>query len=244
MRDRFTHRSRTGRGSIPKDMRLGVFERDGFVCQFCGRKRDAAGLTIDHLIPVSQGGLDEMVNWVTACRECNERKADMPLSEFARNIRIDVGELPIHGDPVVDNVDLPVEIRELRKRLIVRARQGELPLTGHHAQNKLEKAYRREFWGTPEGKQLEAEFPTLPEPVRVMIPEIEAVAGDAREFLILVELAKSANTRNLIGTLLVAGCGVEAQVRRLLEREGDTPLGKRLAWALRRFEAEALRRGL
>lgn len=48
-----------------------------------------------------------MTNWVTACAPCNQRKANTPLSEFAKTLGIDSKELPVHGDPIIDNRELP-----------------------------------------------------------------------------------------------------------------------------------------
>ena len=59
----------------------------------------------------------------------------------------------------------------------------------------------------------------------------------------MIELAKSATTRNLIGTF-DRGCNAERRMRELLGRTGDQSFQKRLADALRRFEGEARRRGL
>jgi 5-methylcytosine-specific restriction endonuclease McrA len=52
--------------------RLGLFYRDGFVCQYCGRETT---LTIDHVIPRFQGGRHTWENVVAACVSCNRRKA-------------------------------------------------------------------------------------------------------------------------------------------------------------------------
>ena len=52
--------------------RVGVFHRDGFVCQYCGRETT---LTIDHVIPRFQGGRHTWENVVAACIPCNRRKA-------------------------------------------------------------------------------------------------------------------------------------------------------------------------
>jgi hypothetical protein len=176
------------------------------MCQFCGVRFAPGDLTIDHLVPLARGGIDEIINYVTCCRGCNQRKAQMPLSEFAQLINIDGKDLPVHGDPVIDNSDLPIQIRLLRKRIFDQYRYEELRLSGKTAQKKLEKNYRRQFWQTAEGSALEAQFPTLPGHVRIMIPEIQTIAGNEREFWLLVELAKSANTRNLIGTVLTSDC--------------------------------------
>lgn len=54
--------------------RWSVLARDGYRCQYCGT-RDAA-MTIDHVIPKSQGGPFSWENLVCSCRPCNERKAN------------------------------------------------------------------------------------------------------------------------------------------------------------------------
>lgn len=64
---------------VPRKMRLpcsrrGVFARDREICQYCGTQPGRSQLTMDHVIPRSQGGLTTWDNVVTACRDCNHRK--------------------------------------------------------------------------------------------------------------------------------------------------------------------------
>jgi HNH endonuclease len=61
--------------------RFEVFKRDGFTCQYCGRKPPEALLHVDHIIPRARGGEDESTNLVTACSECNLGKAAVPLGD-------------------------------------------------------------------------------------------------------------------------------------------------------------------
>jgi HNH endonuclease len=235
MYDRFTRTSRIGRGKIRKDLREEIYRRDGYTCQFCGTKPRRERLSIDHLVPIALGGVDEKTNYVTSCQACNELKAALPLSEFVKQIRIDLEALPVHGDTIIDNLKLPIEIRLLRKRIFVRIRSGELKSSGKSYQKKLEKAYRREFWQTSEGKMLEAQFPNLPSQVRVMLPEIQTIANNQNDYLLLLELAKSAKTRNLIGSAISGGRDVEETVRALANKTTDEALKKRLEHALTRF---------
>ena len=236
MKHRFTTKSRQGRGHISRAIRRTVYRRDGFTCQYCRERFSPTELTIDHLVPLDRGGLDEVRNYVTCCEDCNQKKDNLPLAEFAESINIGLDELPVHGDPVIDNVGLPFQIRQLRRMLIDQYRQGDLRLSGGAAQKKLEKEYRRLFWETSEGKALEQEFPSLPGQVRIMIPEIKTIARNAREFWLLVELAKSAKTRNLIGHQLVKGCDIEPWFRELIAKTRDAGLRKRMNHALTRFE--------
>lgn len=243
MYDRFTRESRTGRGKIPKRMRREVYERDEHTCQFCGVVPPRDQLTIDHLVPLARGGLDELHNYVTACRSCNERKGCEPLASFVQNLDLEVVDLPVHGDPIIDNADLPIEIRLIRKRIFDRLRSGELRARGRQAQKKIEKAFRRTLWETEVGRQLEAEFPLLPGHVRASLPEIRTIAADGPAFLLLVELAKSANTRNLIGSVLVPGQPVVPRVRDLRAKTADAALAKRLDAAFRRWNKQLRARG-
>jgi 5-methylcytosine-specific restriction endonuclease McrA len=55
--------------------RRNLYRRDNYTCQYCGRRPGAADLTIDHVIPRSQGGRTTWENCVLACVECNKRKA-------------------------------------------------------------------------------------------------------------------------------------------------------------------------
>lgn len=56
--------------------RRGIFKRDMFVCQYCKELLGSSKLTLDHVIPISQGGKSTWENCVTCCLPCNARKAD------------------------------------------------------------------------------------------------------------------------------------------------------------------------
>lgn len=56
--------------------RRNIFKRDRHTCQYCGQRPAPDELTIDHVVPRSQGGLSSWTNCVLACMDCNHRKAD------------------------------------------------------------------------------------------------------------------------------------------------------------------------
>lgn len=236
MRKRFKTYSRTGRGRISKSIRRDIYDRDDRTCQYCLKRVGLSELTIDHVLPLDLGGMDEVTNYVTCCRKCNRDKANLSPDAFAREIGLDVAEIPVHGDPVIDNRSLPIHIRLVRKRVFDRVREGQVSARGKSAQQKIEKEYRREFWSTPAGHALESLEPKLPGHVRIMIPEIKAVADSEREYELLVELAKSADTRNLINVVPKVVIDVEEWVRSLQHTTKDPSLAKRIGWALRRFD--------
>jgi len=69
------------RQPIRKSVRFDVFKRDSFTCQYCGQKSPDVVLEIDHITPVADGGDNDILNLVTACKACNSGKSDRPLSE-------------------------------------------------------------------------------------------------------------------------------------------------------------------
>lgn len=61
--------------AIPPLSNRELFRRDQHLCAYCGQRLSHFQLTRDHIIPVSQGGLDIWMNVTTACRTCNQRKS-------------------------------------------------------------------------------------------------------------------------------------------------------------------------
>ncbi len=56
--------------------RRNLFRRDNYTCQYCGERPGTEELTIDHVVPRSQGGESTWENCVVACVRCNARKAN------------------------------------------------------------------------------------------------------------------------------------------------------------------------
>jgi 5-methylcytosine-specific restriction endonuclease McrA len=56
-----------------KMTKLEIFNRDQYICQYCGRRTKE--LTLDHVIPKHRGGQHTWENVVSACVACNRKKA-------------------------------------------------------------------------------------------------------------------------------------------------------------------------
>ena len=57
-----------------------VLRRDKYRCQFCGRTaRDGVQLEVDHKVPKSKGGNNELSNLWTLCLPCNRGKSNLDL---------------------------------------------------------------------------------------------------------------------------------------------------------------------
>lgn len=60
--------------NIIRFSRTNIFHRDNHTCQYCSRQFNKTHLTLDHVVPVVQGGRKCWENIVTACKPCNQRK--------------------------------------------------------------------------------------------------------------------------------------------------------------------------
>jgi len=67
------------RGEVSAKRRWQVLARDGFTCQYCGRKPPEVALTVDHKMSRDDGGSNEPDNLLTACDECNGGKGSSSL---------------------------------------------------------------------------------------------------------------------------------------------------------------------
>jgi len=65
----------------------GIWERDGGVCQYTGRKLSPREGNIDHVVPRSRGGATSWENCVLAHRDVNSRKADRLPHEAGLQLR-------------------------------------------------------------------------------------------------------------------------------------------------------------
>lgn len=64
-----------------------IFRRDHYCCQYCGHQFTVSNLTIDHVVPRSQGGETNWTNCVSCCTECNTRKADRTPDQAGMKLR-------------------------------------------------------------------------------------------------------------------------------------------------------------
>ena len=54
--------------------RRNVYARDHSQCQYCGRRFTTCELSLDHVVPRSQGGAASWTNLVACCLKCNVKK--------------------------------------------------------------------------------------------------------------------------------------------------------------------------
>lgn len=65
------------RAKLTPKLRYKILARDNYTCQYCGAQaKDGVKLHIDHIKPISKGGLTTEDNLITACETCNLGKGD------------------------------------------------------------------------------------------------------------------------------------------------------------------------
>ena len=81
------------KSDISKVLRDRILERDNYTCQYCGKSRwkDEIKLEVDHIIPISKGGTDNINNLTTSCRKCNRQKMNkiLKVDEKTSNNKVD-----------------------------------------------------------------------------------------------------------------------------------------------------------
>jgi 5-methylcytosine-specific restriction endonuclease McrA len=84
--------------------RMKIYLRDKYQCQYCSAKvtkkhpllkrvLEVKDLTLDHITPKSRGGSNLPSNLVTACKPCNQRKADRTPEEAKMPLRTEIHDI-------------------------------------------------------------------------------------------------------------------------------------------------------
>lgn len=68
----------TERSKLTSKLRYKILNKFSYTCQYCGATiKDGAKLHVDHIIPISKGGLTEEDNLTIACQDCNLGKSNI-----------------------------------------------------------------------------------------------------------------------------------------------------------------------
>ncbi|HJX32218.1 MAG TPA: HNH endonuclease [Thermodesulfobacteriota bacterium] len=66
--------------------RLNIYTRDKSICQYCGKKFSKSDLSLDHVVPRSNGGRSTWENIVCCCAACNRKKGGRTPHEAGMNL--------------------------------------------------------------------------------------------------------------------------------------------------------------
>lgn len=91
----FDEGKKMARKAIPKKLRFEVFKRDSFKCQYCGITPNQEILQVDHIVPVAEGGENDIDNLITSCQPCNIGKGARSLTAVPKSLMqkaVDIAE--------------------------------------------------------------------------------------------------------------------------------------------------------
>lgn len=88
---------------LQKDIRMMVYERANGICQMCDQPLDIDNFTVDHVVPLSRGGINDISNYRCLCKRCNEFKSDSLDGELLKMFE-DVGTRYFNKHPHSDLV--------------------------------------------------------------------------------------------------------------------------------------------
>ncbi len=54
-----------------------ILKKSGYICACCGKKLASKNMSIDHIIPISRGGTNDIINLIPLCYDCNKLKDNM-----------------------------------------------------------------------------------------------------------------------------------------------------------------------
>jgi hypothetical protein len=108
---------RPKRKAISTRTKFEVRKRDGFKCRYCGATPMARLLHVDHVVPVSKGGTNEMENLVTACVDCNLGKAGVPLSDVRKGLGMSPAEAKEHAKQVREYLAAQRELADAKNEV-------------------------------------------------------------------------------------------------------------------------------
>ena len=75
------HRRKSA-GYVSGTLRYEVLKNAKFRCELCGISAEEKALEVDHIIPRSKGGIDEIANLQALCYSCNAMKRDRDDTDF------------------------------------------------------------------------------------------------------------------------------------------------------------------
>ncbi len=68
----------SARSKISEPVHAQVRQRAGYLCEYChaSEQWQYVRFTVDHIVPLSLGGVDDLENLALACFHCNRKKTD------------------------------------------------------------------------------------------------------------------------------------------------------------------------
>lgn len=74
------------RKTYSKQERKIIYDKSNGRCELCGQRLSLENMTLDHIIPISMGGKDDMNNLQASCFACNQFKGNILPDDFMDRI--------------------------------------------------------------------------------------------------------------------------------------------------------------
>ena len=81
-------KGKTKRKNYTKEERKIIYDKSNGCCELCGKRLLLQDMTLDHIVPLSMGGKDEMENLQSSCALCNQIKGNAFLEELIERISL------------------------------------------------------------------------------------------------------------------------------------------------------------
>lgn len=108
--DTFSGMDSSERVLIPKAIKEEVYRKSGGTCEICGKPISRFQYSIDHIIPLSRGGTNNIDNLRAVHPSCNKLKGnftDTEMKKVVTNVYENMsGEIPSQPSPQISGADL------------------------------------------------------------------------------------------------------------------------------------------
>ena len=84
--DKVLYTRRKRRKQYSPEVRKIIYNKSDGRCELCGRKISFSEMTLDHIIPLDQGGADNINNLQSTCYACNRFKSNIKPDDFMNRI--------------------------------------------------------------------------------------------------------------------------------------------------------------
>jgi hypothetical protein len=75
------------RRTFTREEKMFVYNKANGRCQLCGKQLNINKISVDHIIPLAKGGLNDLDNLQLACSSCNEFKGCLYPEEYVDKIK-------------------------------------------------------------------------------------------------------------------------------------------------------------
>lgn len=98
-------------GQITVDDIKKVIVRSGLTCEYCGEDLLNSDFEVDHIIPISKGGLNTVDNLAICSTKCNKRKSDKHIARWILEVVAEFGHISALSRQVIDDYDLEIRVQ-------------------------------------------------------------------------------------------------------------------------------------